>query len=188
MAAHRVALTELILVTNRPDSFRHLGVPIISDVFPGAGPLAGIHAALQWARGEGAAGICCTPCDAPFANPALLSMLVEASREPAVLAVLPESTGPLGYEPLFAWYSIETLPVLTARLEAGKTAVHTFIESLERKALLPLPRIQSIGEPEVLFLNVNTPADLERAREALSIADPGTPRAVPSGGDHSVEG
>src|SRR2546426_10025709 len=41
---------QTLVVTNHSERFRGLGAETVADEFPGCGPLAGIHAALQASR------------------------------------------------------------------------------------------------------------------------------------------
>jgi len=45
--AMAACVDELLLVTNRPDLYDFLRLPIVEDVIPGRGPLGGLHAAHQ---------------------------------------------------------------------------------------------------------------------------------------------
>jgi molybdopterin-guanine dinucleotide biosynthesis protein A len=160
-AAHRSVFAAVVLVTNEPEHFRHIGLPMVSDLRTDAGPLAGIQAALDWARELGADGVCCTPSDAPFVDSALFRALLEARA--GYDAVLPMSGGPLSFEPLFGWYSCKTLAVVEERLAAGEFAVHEFVDRVPR-----VRRIQVGGPNAALrFLNVNTRDDLDLARRHL---------------------
>jgi molybdenum cofactor guanylyltransferase len=169
LAAQARVLPVSVVVTVRPDLYRDLGVPTIPDEVPGVGPLGGIHAALLWARERGMAGICTAPCDAPFVAPGLYRVLLRHAAEGAD-AVLPASRGIPAVEPLFGWYSVRLLPLLEGTLRDGPHAVHRFAETLPRLRIVPRPEVERIGEPRLLFLNVNTPADLELARRSAAVA------------------
>ena len=43
--------TEAFIVTNRPDDYAYLGLPLYGDVVPGAGALGGIYSAITYAAG-----------------------------------------------------------------------------------------------------------------------------------------
>lgn len=66
-------------------------------------------------------------------------------------------------EPLCAWYSQACLPAVEKRLEAGAMKVASFLEDV-RCARLSGEEVAQFGDPETLFMNVNTPEDLERAQ------------------------
>jgi molybdopterin-guanine dinucleotide biosynthesis protein A len=167
LAAHGAVFPQVVLVTDRPAEFTRFGAPIIPDEFAGAGPLGGLHAALGWAERHGAGGVCLSPGDAPFVHPGVLRLLAgEGSASTA--AVLPASDGPLGFEPLHGWYSVRTRPLLAAAIASGVLALHRVIGSLDAIRIVPAAEVRRYGDPETLFLNVNTTGDLERARRALA--------------------
>lgn len=155
--AHRVATTEFCIVANDAAAFARFGAPIVADRYPGRGPAAGIHAALEWAGTRGASGIWCTPCDAPLVSPDLAGKLIAAAR--GADAVLPRSDGPLGYEPLFGWYAVTAAGEFASALESGIGAMHEIVPRLGRVVYLPADPVP-LGNPDRAFRNINTPADL----------------------------
>jgi molybdenum cofactor guanylyltransferase len=158
LRAQREVLDEVVIVANAPDRFTGLGVPIVPDILPGRGPLSGIHAALSHAAGD---AVLLSPCDAPYGVPALYRLLLDSNDD--VQAVFPRSRGPLGYEPLFGWFSGSVLPLLTTFLKSPSDAVHDFVDTLDRVRYVPVEDIDPIGGGELIFLNVNTADDLRAA-------------------------
>ena len=57
---------QVIVATNHPERFRALGAETVADVFPGCGPLAGIHAGMQIARHP---HVFVAACDMPGLDP-----------------------------------------------------------------------------------------------------------------------
>jgi len=169
LGAIRAVLPRSVVVANEPAEYERFGVPVFPDRLYGQGPLAGIEAGLRWAVGEGGAGIVCVPCDAPFLQPELVRRLVE--RSPGHTAVLPKSRGPLGYEPLFGWYSVDLVETVTEALEASRGALHDFVSTLPRVAFLSLAEIREFADPDLLFLNVNTRHELDTARRRVAASD-----------------
>jgi molybdenum cofactor guanylyltransferase len=141
-----------------------------ADVFAGAGPLAGVHAALRWAGSTGAEGICCTPCDAPFVTSKLLRLLEPSAAAGDFSAIVPRSDGPLGFEPLFAWYSSGTVGLAERHLREGETSMNRFVEEISPVRMLSASEVAGAGDPSWLFHNVNTRADLEVARSWIDPA------------------
>jgi len=151
----------------------HPGIPLehVADRFPGAGPMAGLEAALT--RLAGAPEIPGTPCrttflcagDMPFANPAAAVRICEAGTE-ADICVLVDAEGRA--EPLFACYSKNVLPVIRTLLADGDYRMSSILEGAVRRGLSVMrlspddPRL-AIGSH--LLLNVNTPEDLRNYRE-----------------------
>ncbi len=164
VAAARGAADETVLVANRPEPFAELGLRTRPDVAAGAGALGGVHAALRWAADEGRAGALCVACDLPFLPAGLLRALVERGADGGADAVVPESTGRRGVEPLCAFYSVRCLPEAERMLGSGELRLVGLLERV-RTARIPLAEVRRWGAPEVMFLNVNTPADHARAEE-----------------------
>jgi molybdenum cofactor guanylyltransferase len=166
----REAVAEVIpdpvLITNDAEAFRAFGLPTRGDAVPGAGPLGGIHSALQWAAELGRPGALCVACDTPFLAPALLRRLIDRFTGSDADMVAPESTGPLGVEPLCAIYRTGCLAEVTRRLEAGEHALGGLVAALATLRL-PLAEVRSLADPETVFHNVNT---REQFATALRIA------------------
>jgi molybdopterin-guanine dinucleotide biosynthesis protein A len=161
---HRAAFGRVIVVSREGSPYEELGVPIVEDIVPRCGPLGGIHAALSYAHDHGAAGVCISPCDAPLLEPALLRLL--DSREADEGAILPKSTGPLGFEPLFGWYSSATLSIAGSMISAGEFALHRFVAEIPLVRFLSLSEVANVGDPRRIFFNVNSLQDLETLEEA----------------------
>ncbi|MEX2570521.1 MAG: molybdenum cofactor guanylyltransferase [Gemmatimonadota bacterium] len=169
LRCHRVALPESVIVTNEPSVYAALGASVICDLHPHSGPLAGLHAALIWASEKGVAGVCCTPCDAPFVHPELLRRLALASV--GMEAVLPRSDGPLGYEPQFGWYSVAVLPVVAACLSTGHLAFWQLVEQLGTIGYISTAEVREFTSPALVFSNVNTLDDLAIAQKQAELVD-----------------
>lgn len=157
--AIRQAGLEPRLITGHPDWFGDLGIASRPDYFPGAGPLAGIHAALTWAREESRPGVVCLSCDLPFVPPGLLRELCTSAGD---TLVIPESCSPAGIEPLCAYYPVECLSEVALRLRRGEHRMFDLLAALPVRRVA-LADVRRWGEPERIFFNVNTPADHRRA-------------------------
>ncbi|HEY4745534.1 MAG TPA: formate dehydrogenase accessory sulfurtransferase FdhD, partial [Desulfuromonadaceae bacterium] len=83
---------EVLLVTNTPEVYDFIPCRKINDIYPGMGPLAGIHAALSACNAERAF---VTGCDMPSLNAALIRELCAMPDDLDV--VIPETPG--GLEP-----------------------------------------------------------------------------------------
>lgn len=147
---------EVYAIVNDADLAVEIGLPHRADVIRGVGPLAGIHAALHWARELGGVGGLAAGCDMPFLEPALLGELVGRSVDRDV--VIPASDGPRGVEPLCAFYGTGCLPAIEAAIERGDARMIGFHASL-RVEVLPLEVVRTFGDPARMFLNVNTVDD-----------------------------
>jgi molybdenum cofactor guanylyltransferase len=157
-----------IVAADSPD-LSHL-LPCRADVRPGRGPLAGIQTALLWARELGLRGALCVACDLPFLPAALLHRLIEAGEEHGDRAVVPESRGPLGLEPLCAWYPTSALAEISRREAMGELSLAGLVQVLDVQRL-PLGEVADRGDPARAFLNVNTPQERSAAEAIATESD-----------------
>ncbi len=150
------AFAPLIVVSNQPELYSGLGAQVVQDQYPGYGPLAGIHAGLKSAPGDGAFII---PCDMPFITAELgLELLAQFEGSDGVVL---SNQGKL--EPLCAVYHKRCLPVIEKFLQEKHLKIIDFYPFVNMRVLsveeLSLPR--SAAEQ---LLNINTPAELQQAR------------------------
>ena len=143
---------ELIIVTNKPDAYAYLGLPMFGDDYPDTGPLGGIYTAVRQARHERTLVVA---CDMPWLNRALLEYMV-GLRETADVVVPRWDKFP---EPLHAMYSKACLEPMREKLEAGMLKITAFygrvaVRFVEREEIA---RFDPDGRS---FVNVNTPDDL----------------------------
>src|SRR4051794_39992934 len=98
-----------------PQKYGDLGHRISPDLFPGCGPLAGIHAALTVSPAEWNLVVA---CDMPDVYPEFLMQLLETAETSGADCVLPagDSGRP---EPLCAVYHRRGLEVIQRALESG---------------------------------------------------------------------
>ena len=164
---------DLLLIANDPAAGEWLpGVRTEADVRTGCGSLGGIHAALFHA----ASPVLLVAWDMPFVPAGLLSALRARGGESDV--VVPASESKRGVEPLCAYYRPACLPAIEARLDAGDRRVVAFYDAV-RVHRFERDEVARFGDPERLFLNINSPGDLERAERdaAPSVGRGGRPQA-----------
>ena len=149
-----------LLIANAPDgpTWRP-DLRTIPDVRPGSGSLGGIHTAVV----SGVGPVLCAAWDMPFLSVELLQALLEGST--GWDAFLPESDGRRGVEPLCAVYGPACGAAIERQLGRGDLRAIGFHADV-KVGTLPLERVRALGDPDLLFFNVNTPADLERAEAA----------------------
>lgn len=169
-AALADAADELLLVANDPAAAEWLpGVRVAADVRPRAGSLGGIHAALVHAGGPALV----VAWDMPFVTAPLLRALRELGDDAD--AVVPESDSKRGLEPLCAFYGPACVPAIERRLDAGDRRVIAFYDDV-RLRRLDAAAVARFGDPALLFLNVNSPAELALAEAHASTTDGGRRR------------
>jgi len=168
-AVHAVTGALPLLIADAPDaqSWRP-DLQTLPDTRPGFGTLGGLYTAVTVTA---PAPVLCVAWDMPFVPESLLHALIdrmatgEGAGGGAYDAVLPESTGPRGLEPLCAIYARACAPAIARRLESGDLRAIAFHADV-RVGIVPLAEVRRFGDPDELFFNVNTPDDLARA-EAL---------------------
>lgn len=157
--ALREATDRLLLVANDPRAADWLpGVPLAADRLTGQGSLGGIHGALVAAGGSAII----VAWDMPFVPASLLRALRDAAG--GADAVVPESGSKRGLEPLCAWYGPGCIAPIEKRLAADDRRVIGFYEDV-RLVRLPHSEVSRHGDPERIFMNVNTPDELEIAEQ-----------------------
>jgi molybdopterin-guanine dinucleotide biosynthesis protein A len=146
-----------LLVANAPEAAAwRPDLRTVPDVRPGLGSLGGIYTAVV----EAPAPVVCVAWDMPFVSESLIEALA-AGLEHAD-AVLPQSSGRRGVEPLCAGYGPACAEAMAATLEAGDLRAIGFHDRI-RVGILPLEQVRALADPELLFFNVNTADDLAKA-------------------------
>jgi molybdopterin-guanine dinucleotide biosynthesis protein A len=158
---HAVAavLDDILIVTNTPDLYAFLGLPMVGDVYPDAGSLGGIYSGLDAARGEAAFTVA---CDMPFLSPEIIRLVVDRASEADV--VIPRVGGQL--ETLHAVYGKRCLAAIETRVRAGRYKITGFFEDV-RVCEIAEAEIAERGDVAHIFMNVNTPEELAYARALL---------------------
>lgn len=151
------ALTEdVVQVGGEPISA--LDLPHLADRRQGAGPMAGIETAL--ARVE--VPLVVLAVDLPFVPPELLKEALRTVERGAEICA-PHWSG--RWHPLCAVYSPRALPHIESRLDAGDYGMQGLLG--EVGTALSEEMLESFGDPEKLLRNINTPQELEDARDLL---------------------
>jgi molybdopterin-guanine dinucleotide biosynthesis protein A len=169
-AALARAADELLVIANDGEAAAWLpGVRTEPDVRPGLGSLGGIYSAIVRAGGP----VLLVAWDMPFVPAELLAALRE--RGAGADVAVPESDSRRGVEPLCAYYTPACIPPIERRLDAGDLRVVGFYDDV-RVARLDAAEVARFGDPTRIFLNVNTPDDLELARRHAPTPDGGRHR------------
>jgi molybdopterin-guanine dinucleotide biosynthesis protein A len=159
-----------LVVTNSPELYGFLGLPMVGDTYPDGGSLGGIYSGLSAIPGDAAL---CVACDMPFLSPGIIRYLAARAGEADV--VIPEAAGEL--QTLHAVYGRACLDPMERRLSAGRLKITGFFDEV-RVLRVPEHVIARFGDPTLAFVNLNAPDDLERARGlwAGRTVAPGGPR------------
>ena len=161
VAARFAPQVDALFVNANGDAARFdgFGLAVVADAAerPGAGPLAGIAAALNYAQWLGAEWLATAPCDAPFLPLDLVARLaaaIEASGAPLAVAASVR-----GLEPMFALWSTALAREVGSALAKG--------EGGPRGLMARLDAAQAPFNDADAFANLNTPEDFAAAEARL---------------------
>jgi len=158
IAAELVEVFPEVLISARSEDFgRRLGIEVVPDLFTGGGPLSGIHAVLKRSRYPRCRVVA---CDMPFINIDLARFMVGQSKGFDV--TVPKHG--IYLQPLFAVYSKDCIPTIEKFLELKRNKVVDFYPYV-RVNYVDETLLRTFTDIETAFFNVNTPADLEKARD-----------------------
>jgi molybdopterin-guanine dinucleotide biosynthesis protein A len=160
--ALQLALTvaaEAMVVGSRGE-FERYG-RLLEDVYPGQGPLGGIHAAL-WASPTDLNLILAV--DTPFLEARFLEFLVAQARESGAVVTLPRTAD--GFHPLAAVYRRAFRETAEQALAEGRNKIDALFAQVETR-VLEEEELRRFAFAPAIFENLNTPEELERARQRL---------------------
>lgn len=147
---------EILVVIAQGQSQPAVAIKAVVDLYPGGGALGGIYTGLVTSRSLSSL---VTAGDMPFLNPFLLRYLIQLS--PGFDVVIPRIGGKL--EPLHAIYSKNCLAPIQQRIEQGDLKIGGFLEQV-RVRYVEEAEIDKVDPKHLSFFNINTLADLRRAR------------------------
>ena len=149
-------LSDLLVVTNTPEVYTFLGLPMTPDAVPDAGSLGGIYSGLRAVTGD---AIFTVACDMPFLSPDAIRLVLARAGDADV--VIPRVGEQL--ETLHAVYGRRCLAPMEAKIAAGRLKITGFFSDV-RVLEIPEADVARVADPRVVFMNVNTPDELARAR------------------------
>ena len=136
----------------------------IPDLHEHWGALGGIHAALDACQSAWAAIVA---CDLPLVTDELFARLSQFAQEPfdAVVPVQPDGR----QQPLCAFYRRESCFAATDRLIASDEHTPRALLASVLTRWVEFSELADLPNAKHFFLNVNTPADYERAIQILAL-------------------
>ena len=158
--ALRAVTPDVVMSANDPAAYASVNLNQRSDLLRDLGALGGIHTGLHWAQELGKGGIIAVACDMPFPSQSLLMDIARQSSGHDV--VIPESDSRRGLEPLFAYYSVQCLRPIEQAVTRGDHRMIAFHNDVDVMRI-PIEEVRQHGDPQIMFMNVNTREDLEEA-------------------------
>jgi molybdopterin-guanine dinucleotide biosynthesis protein A len=151
---------QIILVTNSPEEFSFLNIPMVPDILKGIGPLAGILTGLTHSATELNFFMA---CDLPFIHSEAIDYLLKMRGTFDLIAYQTEK----GVEPFCAIYSKKLIAEIQSRIQKRNYEIHTLFNGKNAKLIHFNPQLR-FYHPD-LFFNVNSPDDLKKAQDLLKV-------------------
>jgi molybdenum cofactor guanylyltransferase len=166
MIALMQSVANNVKVVGAPQKYEQFERDMVSDQWPGEGPLGGIITALEDSAKSPSPSQwnLITSCDMPFLTLDWMNFLVWRAAQSKAHVVLPHSLQ--GPEPLCACYRTDAAGALRAAFERGVRKVTAGLQHVATEVLdeADWKRFDSAGR---LFWNMNTVADYEEARRIV---------------------
>lgn len=135
--------------------------PVVEDMYPERGPLAGIHAALAATATDLNLILA---VDLPFIQSDFLQYLISQARESPAVVVVPNADG--GLQPLCAVYRRHFAEVAERSLRAGKNKIDSLFAEVNARIIEP-EELEQNGFQQEMFRNLNTEQDWKAAQIRL---------------------
>ena len=151
--------TEIIIATAHGEAIlfsSSVKIKTVADIYPGKGPLVGIYSGLIASSSSQAIVV---GCDTPFLSVSLLKHMTRVSHKFDV--VVPRIKDKV--EPLCAVYSKSCLAHIQELLDRNELGINKLFSMVKVK-YVEEDEINSLDPEHLSFFNINSQADLERAR------------------------
>ena len=149
--------SEVIIITNTPDEYKFLNLPLYKDIYKWKGPLAGIHSGLLNSKTEQNFVI---SCDVPLMNKEMIEYIIEYKSDKPIKFC--EAAG--YHQPLVGRYSkkiLKEIEKFISNNEMSDKSFHCFLKSVDAEIIHPEKLLFYKDE---LFFNLNRPEDYENLK------------------------
>ncbi len=155
LAALKEVTDTQLLVTNSPEEYTFLNIPLKSDILPQKGALGGLYTGLAASETPYCLVVA---CDIPFVNPKFLQYM--AQRVEGYDIVIPQHRN--GYEPLCAVYAKTCIPHIEALFLADCLKIIEVFQYTSMR-IITETEIHDFDRDGWMFFNVNTEEDYQQA-------------------------
>jgi molybdopterin-guanine dinucleotide biosynthesis protein A len=173
----KAVFEEVILITNTPEDYSFLELPMVGDLIRGLGPIGGVYTGLATISTDAGFFVA---CDMPFLNAGLLRHIVKA-RE-GFDAVVPRMGWML--EPLHALYTKNCLPAIKSLIDSHDSQIARCFQKV-RVRYMDEEELRAFDPELWSFFNINKPQDLPSTPPCASSSIKGP---LPSGGEGGGDG
>lgn len=147
----------IVIVTNEPEQYQFLNIPMIADRYKQKGPLAGIEAAMYYKQ---ASDFIVAACDMPFIHRNIYRTLYhQLDGYDAVVPIVNDRL-----QPLSGIYRKEAWPVIRDQLDKNKLKLESFINQLNVNYV---DAFDKVDDEQVAkhFFNMNDPLQYQQAQD-----------------------
>jgi len=156
----------VVIAPGQPKPSLSSEAKVVVDLYPGKGALGGIYTGMM---ASSSFHNLIVACDMPFLNSSLLRYLMQVSD--GYDAIIPrDKEGRL--EPLHALYSKNCLNPIERQIQQANLKIDGFLGQVKVR-YVEEAETKQFDPDHLSFFNINTPADLRRARAILG--EPETP-------------
>jgi molybdopterin-guanine dinucleotide biosynthesis protein A len=145
------------MIVGDPRQFSRFG-SVVEDIYPGHGPLGGIHTALASTTTDLNLLLA---VDLPFLRPEFLQYLIARAQGTAAVVTVPRAAG--GLQPLCAVYRKSFRQISEQSLRTGKNKIDALFTEVET-LVIDEHEVRNAGFSVEMFRNVNTPDDWKEAQ------------------------
>lgn len=155
-------LEKVIIITNNPEAYFYLSIPMYGDIIDFRCPLTGIYTALTNSDQD----ILVSACDMPFIAPEIVRLIRDEADKRLNLydAIIPlYNQRP---QPLLGAYSLRLLNPVKEWLEEKKCHMTEFLKEI-KTYYIEESLIRHFDPEGLSFININTPEDKNRAESSI---------------------
>ena len=148
----------LLIITNTPQDYAYLKLPMVEDLIKGLGPLGGIFTGLQTISDEAGFFVA---CDMPFVNAELIHHMADVMGD--FDAVVPKVDWKI--ETLHAIYTKSCIPAIKELIDNRDYQIFNFFQKV-RVRYLNENEIRGFDPELRSFFNINRPEELLNAAKS----------------------
>ena len=151
----------VIVVTNTPELYQNVEVMTCSDIYPGQGPISGIHAAFSQSDAEVLFVVACDMTG--FSNAYAVHQAERMLKEKTEACVTMDGEK---LEPFHGFFSRSLLSDMEQRL-TDEQAPKSLYKLLKKHAVteIDIEEMRIYADPQGIFTNLNTPQDYQNFKK-----------------------
>lgn len=161
LSVYERLFTEILIVVAEPvPQLSDMGHQVVTDLIPNCATLGGLYTGLSLSRNP---RVFAAACDMPFLNLDIIRHLIGCCDDDVVMPNLET-----GLQPMHAVYAKTCLPYFERMMANNNLSIQAVLGHNELQVRLVAEEVLRAFDPELLsFLNLNTPADAELARQIV---------------------